>query len=102
MGDPEISYTYNGFTKRALHTASYDYLRGPTRIEVKSARMIFDKANQRWKFSFQKIYKSHFDELRLVFLTPGGIYVFVHDGRYGFSQNGEVSKVSGEQNINVY
>ena len=77
---PNIGYIRN--KRRGSGVLAYDYTRGNVRVKIKSSRMHFDKHHQRWIFFFQHIELSAFDELRLIFYAPSGLYVYIHDGVY--------------------
>merc|ERR1712227_550533 len=76
--DPIFTPCSNGQRMRGRSNAAYDYIRGKTRVEVKTSQMAFNRATNRWNFHFQNIIQDNFDELRLAFYTPRGIYVYVH------------------------
>merc|ERR1719473_2104290 len=80
--DPILTTCYN-HKKRHSYNAAYDYLYNGVRIEVKYGQMRFNKSNKRWCFQFRHILPQNHDELRLVFYTPGGLYVYLHDGKSG-------------------
>merc|ERR1712224_358599 len=77
-------------------------LRDVTRVEVKSSAISFDRSGNRWYYVFRNVDERCFDELRLVFYNPRGVYVFVHDGESGWANNGKVTAVTGKKNIKVF
>merc|ERR1712118_482863 len=90
------------FSKTRLCKSSipYDYFCNGKRIEVKTSQMNW--CRNQWKFSFYNVKPSNFDELRLVFYTPKGIFVYVHDNTSGLSTVGKATLYAGERSINFY
>ena len=100
--DPELLTCFDNVRKRCLQTASHDYVRDGVRVEVKSAQMVFEKCSHRWHFLFQNFHENNCDEVRLVFYTPGGAYVFLYDGRCGLTTIGKVTSATGAKSIAFY
>ena len=62
--------------KRSTANASADWVRGTTRVELKSAALCFHKAHGRWQCQFRAIKPELFDELWLAIYSPIGIHFF--------------------------
>merc|ERR1712096_375867 len=92
--DPAESLACNNH-KRPIQSSPYDYLRFNTRVEVKSAQMVWETHQYYWSFTFRDIKFRNFDELRLVFYTPGGLFVYRHDRVYGVLRNGIITDSNG-------
>lgn len=78
----------NGF-RRGRANAEYDWVRDTFRIECKSAQLQWDKYNACWRFCFQAIKRSLFDELYLAFYTPQHVHIYRHDLNMGFGRTGK-------------
>ena len=57
-----------------------DWMRGETRVEVKSAQLVFS-SDQKWYCRFRGIKPERFDELLLVIYSPRGLDLFKFDMR---------------------
>ena len=74
--------------RRGVSNAAVDWVRDSTRVEVKSAKMMFDVRQPRWVCYFSKIKlpgcgdscSIYFDELWLAVYSPLGIHFFKHWG----------------------
>ena len=75
--------------------SSSDWIRGKTRVEVKSSQLHFSHARQRWCCAFWAIKPNSFDELLLAIYSPRGLDVFRHDGAYGCSKTGVHTESKG-------
>ena len=90
-----ISACVNG-TKRGRSTTSYDFLMNrTTRVEVKSTQLKWEKDRHRWVALWQGIKQDEYDELYLVLYAPSGLYIYRHDGCYGFSKTGKLQHSCG-------
>ena len=54
--------------------APADWVRGTVQVELKSCRLTFDQADNRWQCRFQGIKPDLFDELWLAIYALAGIY----------------------------
>ena len=79
----------------------YDYLRGGMRVQVKVSQIQYNNTDKRWFFRFGYIHPGNFDDLRLVFYTPSGIYVYSYDQKInnGMTTNGKATLFNGEKSI---
>jgi hypothetical protein len=82
-------------TRRSLYTNSYDFIVNGKRCEIKSSQMYFDIDSRRWKCTFRNVKKENYDDLLLCAYTPFGIFIFRHDGNYGFCRNGKGTELKG-------
>lgn len=96
--DPNKTFGYTN-KRRGNNSASYDYLRGGIRVEVKTSAMRWDSYHRYWNFQFGNVIPNNFDELRLVFYTPKGIFVYLHDGVSGISNAGCTTVSTGERKV---
>ena len=62
--------------KRSAANATADWVRGTTRVELKSGSLCFDKAHGRWQCLFRRIKPELFDELWLAIYSPIGIHFY--------------------------
>ena len=85
--DPEPEQCCNG-VKRGRNQASYDFLLGGPRVEIKSARIAWESISKggRWQVQFANIKlackertEPAFDDLYLVIVSPSGLHVIKHD-----------------------
>lgn len=86
---PDIGICING-QKRSSWTAPYDWTRDGLRVECKSAQLLWEKTNARWKVNFShiKLDSNAFDELIIVLYTPSGVYIYSHDYALGVAKSG--------------
>ena len=92
--DPDPGVDKKG-KKRGRGSAENDYNRDGARQEAKSAQLIWNKHMNRWEFPFQNIKKELHDDLVLVFYTPAGLHIYVHDGVLGVSTPGKKTTTRG-------
>lgn len=92
--DPDPGVDKNG-KKRGKGAAKNDYNCDGARQEAKSAQLAWDKYLNLWKFEFKGIKKDLHDDLVLVFYTPAGLHIYVHDGVLGVSTAGKRTTTKG-------
>ena len=92
--DPDPGVDKKG-NKRGRGSAEYDYNRDGARQEAKSAQLTWNKHMNRWEFQFKAIKKDLHDNLVLVFYTPTGLHIYVHDGVLGVSTHGKKTTTEG-------
>jgi len=92
--DPDPGVDKNG-KKRGKGAAKNDYNRDGAKQEAKSAQLKWDKFQNRWEFQFKNIKKDLHDDLVLVFYTPTGVHIYVHDGVLGVSTTGKATTTKG-------
>lgn len=99
--DPAPGTDCNG-NSRGLHSAPYDFLVDRRRVEVKSARLLWDACTMRWrlifwnvKLPFGKRHAAEFDDLYLVALSPHGLTLVKHDFCTGVSTMGKRTESQG-------
>ena len=102
FSDPEPGIRQNG-SRRPAHQSPYDFLMEGRRVEVKSARMVWEAANRCWMVRFRdiKLQSFAFDDLYLVLFSPEGLYLIKHDFTTGTSADGKLTHVRGHS-IAVY
>jgi len=98
---PSTLKCVNG-SHRGWHRTAYDWNRGGTRVECKSAQLAWDRSNRRWRVMFSNIKLqvqggAAFDELLLALSTPNGIYMYRHDGQLGVSTCGTATAIRGHR-----
>ena len=105
--DPEVELCCNG-TRRGPGKNTYDFRFGGGRVKVKSAKMGWDSAIQRWGLRFRSIKLGGgehdtppFDELYLVIMSPAGLALIHHDMVTGIGRQGKSTKISG-RDIRLY
>ena len=89
-----LNETITDAVKNDVPTHEYDYLRGQTRVEVKSGQLCCNKSAKHWFVKFRDIKPGLYDELCLVLYTPNALYIFKHNSS-GLTTNGKLSKVKG-------
>ena len=101
--DPELEQCCNG-VKRGRNQASYDFLLGGRRVEIKSARIAWESISKggRWHVEFGNIKlaciertEPAFDDLYLVIVSPTGLHVIKHDLVTGVRARGKLTAVHG-------
>ena len=92
--DPDPGVNKNG-NKRGKNAAENDWVRDGARQEAKSAQLIWNKHMNLWEFQFHNIKKDLHDDLVLVFYTPTGLHIYVHDGVLGASTHGKKTTTEG-------
>ena len=101
--DPEPEQCCNG-VKRGRNQASYDFLLGGRRVEIKSARIAWESISKggRWHVEFRNIKlackertEPAFDDLYLVIVSPTGLHVIKHDLVTGVISRGKLTAVQG-------
>ena len=90
--DPGVDRNHK---KRGKGSAKNDYNRDGAKQEAKSAQLAWDKFMNYWEFQFQAIKKDLHDDLVLVFYTPTGLHIYVHDGVLGVSTHGKRTTTKG-------
>jgi hypothetical protein len=93
--DPDPGITVKG-NRRGADKAPYDYRRGQTRVEVKSAQLIYDTTRHAWCVRFQNVKPKEHDELRLALYAPNGVHIFVQNG-LRMSTQGKGTFANGNQ-----
>ena len=85
--------------KRGTSNASVDWVRGATRVELKSSRMCWVLRHRRWQCNFRCIKPHLFDELWLVICSPVGIHFYRSEspGHLAFSRSGVATDHLGLQ-----
>ncbi|CAE7947263.1 unnamed protein product [Symbiodinium sp. KB8] len=87
--------------RRSISNAAVDWIRDGVRVEVKSAKVVFDSNLRRWQCIFRKIQdrsKLSFHELWLGMYSPSGLDVFNHTSfRSGLSSAGLPSADAGRR-----
>lgn len=78
---------------RGKHTASADWIRDSTRVEVKHSQLRFCK--NFWHCRFLNVKPDCFDELLLAIYSPRGLDVFRHNGILGLSTTGVRTETHG-------
>ncbi|CAK0870986.1 unnamed protein product [Prorocentrum cordatum] len=104
IADPKPGHCSNG-TRRGIHRAGYDWLRRESRIECKSAMMMWKHSTKTWGFQFSNVKiacagvrkDAAFDELILVLYTPRMLYFYRHDGQFQMSAQGKRTETQGHQ-----
>lgn len=89
-----LKETITNAVKDGASTHEYDYLRGTTRVEVKSGQLCWNKASSQWFVKFRDIKPQLYDELCLVLYTPSALYIFKHNST-GLTTNGKLTPVKG-------
>lgn len=85
--------------KRGRNQERCDFVISGRRVEVKSSQLKWDANRRSWTAHWQDIKRDAYDDLLLVLYTPFGVYMFTHDGTYGVSSRGVVSR---GVNVKVY
>ena len=89
-----LNETITNAVKNGASTHEYDYLRGTTRVEVKSGQLCWNKTTCQWFVKFRDIKPELYDELCLVLYTPSALYIFKHNST-GLTTNGKLTAVKG-------
>jgi len=89
-----LKETVTNAVKDGASTHEYDYLRGSTRVEVKSGQLCWNKTSKQWFVKFRDIKPHLYDELCLVLYTPEALYIFKHNST-GLTTNGKLTTVKG-------
>ncbi len=89
-----LKETVTNAVKDGASTHEYDYLRGTTRVEVKSGQLCWNKTSKQWFVKFRDIKPHLYDELCLVLYTPEALYIFKHNST-GLTTNGKLTTVKG-------
>ena len=85
--------------KRSAANASTDWVRGTTRVELKSASLSFDQTNKCWICLFQAIKPGLLDELWLAIYSPVGIHFYRSESiqALGLATSGAATALAGFQ-----
>lgn len=92
--EPPGQLRINGF-KRGINHASFDFMSGTLRVEVKSAQLTHFGEN--WRFRWPWIKRNEFDRLVLVATTPDQMLFWEWDGYASFSTTGSRTDCLGGQ-----
>ena len=95
FGDAPVGCKRTNGSARGKNQSVYDYMRDGTRVEVKSAQLVWIKDRGSWGFVWRNIKLGTFDELRLVMYTPDGVLIYRHDGETGLASNGKLTATRG-------
>ena len=101
--DPEVGVCCDG-RKRGRHMASYDFRLGTQRVEIKSAKMVWNAAHRQWYTLFAGVklgsfarHQAAFDDLYLALMCPTGVHLIKHDLSAGVSAHGKATEVRGHK-----
>ena len=75
---------------------SVDWIRGQTRVEMKSSQLQYNSTRQYWLCHFSGIKQHCFHELLLAIYSPRGLDIFRHDGSFGLATMGVRTEIKGK------